>query len=169
MAEITVKEANPSDAQKILDYMKIIGGETDNLTYGAEGRNISVEKEASILKTMHDDNKSVFYCAWDGSELVGTANLSGMPRRMAHRAEIGISVLKAYWNRGIGTKLLRHLIDYSKEHEIEIINLEVRSDNAAAIHLYKKYGFDKTGTIPAFFKIGNEYIDFDLMSLDMRK
>ena len=60
------------------------------------------------------------------------------------------------------------LEDYAKEHGIEIINLEVRSDNKAAIHLYEKYGFIKTGTVPAFFKIDKEYVDFDVMSLDMR-
>ena len=64
--------------------------------------------------------------------------------------------------------LMQHLIDYAKEHGIEIINLEVRSDNKAAIHLYEKYGFIKTGTVPAFFKIDKEYVDFDVMSLDMQ-
>ena len=59
-------------------------------------------------------------------------------------------------------------IDYAKQHDIEIINLEVRSDNMSAIHLYEKYGYKKTGTIPAFFKINKEYVDFDIMSLDLR-
>jgi ribosomal protein S18 acetylase RimI-like enzyme len=51
---------------------------------------------------------------------------------------------------------------------IEIIELEVRCDNRRAIHLYEKYGFIRHGTFPAFFKIGDEYIDFDLMHLDLR-
>lgn len=99
---------------------------------------------------------SVFYCAWKDSVLAGTANLGRMPRRMSHRAELGISVLKSEWNNGIGTELMKHIIDYAKENGIEIINLEVRSDNSAAIHLYEKFGFKKTGTIPAFFKIIDE-------------
>ena len=51
---------------------------------------------------------------------------------------------------------------------IEIIELEVRCDNKRAIHLYEKYGFRRHGTFPAFFKIGDEYIDFELMHLDLR-
>lgn len=51
---------------------------------------------------------------------------------------------------------------------IEIIELEVRCDNKRAIHLYEKYGFIRHGTFPAFFKIGDEYIDFELMHLDLR-
>lgn len=87
---------------------------------------------------------------------------------MSHRAELGISVLKRYWNNGIGSALMEKIIDYAKQHDIEIINLEVRSDNMSAIHLYEKYGYKKTGTIPAFFKINKEYVDFDIMSLDLR-
>ena len=63
---------------------------------------------------------------------------------------------------------MQKIIDYAKQHDIEIINLEVRSDSMSAIHLYEKYGFKKTGMIPAFFKIDKEYVDFDIMSLDLR-
>lgn len=168
MDEIIIREANKEDAQELIIYTKRIGGESDNLTYGSEGMPITVEQEISFLEGMNKDEHSVFYCAWQGDKLVGTANLSGMPRRMSHRAELGISVLKDYWNNGIGTLLMQYIIDYAKKQGIEIINLEVRSDNKGAIHLYEKYGFKKTGTIPAFFKIMDEYIDFDIMSLDLR-
>lgn len=60
-------------------------------------------------------------------------------------------------------------IMYAKEHTIELINLEVRSDNIRAIHVYEKYGFRKIGTSPAYFKIDGEYYDFDLMVLDLRR
>ena len=69
--------------------------------------------------------------------LVKTANLSEMPQRMSHRAELRISVLKNYWNNSIGSMLMQETIDYAKQHDIEIINLEVRSDNLSAIHLYE--------------------------------
>ena len=50
----------------------------------------------------------------------------------------------------------------------EIIQLEVRSDNTSAIHLYEKHGFQRIGTIPAYFKMENAYFDFDMMCLDLR-
>lgn len=98
MGEIIIKEAVPEDAEKVIAYMKIIGGESDNLTYGSEGLSITVEQESGFLKSIANDTHSVFYCAWKDSELVGTANLSSLPRRMSHRAEMGISVLKNEWN-----------------------------------------------------------------------
>ena len=36
------------------------------------------------------------------------------------------------------------------------------------VHLYEKYGFKHIGTFPAFFKIGEEYVDSELMHLDLR-
>lgn len=44
----------------------------------------------------------------------------------------------------------------------------MRSDNVSAIPLYEKYGYVKTGVIPALYKIENNYVDFDIMSLDLR-
>ena len=95
-------------------------------------------------------------------------NIKELPRRMSHRADMGLSVVKAEWNKGIGSRLLDKMIEYARQNEIEIINLEVRSDNTGAIHLYEKYGFKHIGTMPAFFKIGNSYFDFEVMYLDLR-
>lgn len=47
------------------------------------------------------------------------------------------------------------------------MNLEVRSSNARAIRLYEKYGFRKLCVFPRFFKIHGEYVDFDLMNLEL--
>ena len=41
------------------------------------------------------------------------------------------------------------------------------SDNARAVRLYEKYGFRKLCTFPHFFKINGEYVDFDLMNLEL--
>ena len=43
------------------------------------------------------------------------------------------------------------------------------SDNARAVRLYEKYGFRKLCTFPRFFKINGEYIDFDLMNLELNE
>ncbi len=64
---------------------------------------------------------------------------------------------------------MKKLIDYGKEHGTEILNLEVRCDNTAAIHLYEKFGFQHIETIPAFFKVGSESIDFAMLYLDLRE
>lgn len=169
MERIIIREASPEDAEELLVYMKRIGGESDNLSFGAEGLTITAEQERAFLQGMREDRRCVFYCAWKGEHLVGTGSLSGLPRRMCHRAELAISVLKTEWGQGIGSRIMEALIAYAGNNGIEILNLEVRSDNAGAIHLYEKFGFRHIGTSPAFFKIGGQYADFELMYLDLRK
>ncbi|MCD8155090.1 MAG: GNAT family N-acetyltransferase [Clostridiales bacterium] len=163
-----IREALPEDAGQIVEYTKVVGGETDNLTYGKTGLPITIEQEKEFLRNIHEDKTSVFLVACKNGEILGTGNLSGLPRRMSHRAELGISVRRSYWNHGIGSMILKELINYARANGIEIINLEVRCDNLSAIHLYEKFGFKHIGISPAYFKIDGGYIDFEIMYLDLR-
>ena len=155
MELIEIRETMPEDAEQLLAYLKKVGAETDNLTFGKEGLPVTVEQEQAYLAQVHEELRA------DGS-------LSGLPRRMSHYAELGLSVIKAQWNQGIGGRLLSELIAYARQASIEIIRLEVRSDNESAVHLYEKYGFKRVGMIPGYFKIDNTYVDFVIMCLDLR-
>ena len=168
MEHIEIRETAAEDAGEVIEYLKRIGGESDNLTFGKEGLPVTIEQEQAYLRQVHDAERSVHYGVWKDGELIGDGSLSGFPRRMSHCAELGMSVAKAEWNKGIGSMILEKLIAYARGNGIELIILEVRSDNAGAIHLYEKYGFKHAGTTPAYFKIGNEYFDIEKMSLDLR-
>lgn len=160
---IVIGRASCTDAQAILDYLKQIGGETDNLTFGAEGLPCTVEEEAGRIRQMEQSRDEVMFVAKDGDRIVGDASLSRLPRRMQHRGDLGISVIREYWNRGIGSALLEAVLRFAEENGFAIVELQVRSDNVPAIHLYEKFGFQKMGTHPGFFKIGNREIPFDYM------
>ena len=58
------------------------------------------------------------------------------------RMEIdNFKVIDEYRNKGIGTKLLAHLISLAISYRVINITLEVRVSNEIAINLYKKFGF----------------------------
>lgn len=164
---IIIEKAQPQDAKEILEFLKITGGETDNLTFGSEGIPISVEAEEKYIESLLNSNSSVMLAAKKDGKIVGTASFQGFEReRMKHRGEIAVSVLKSEWGQGIGKMLMETVIKFAKETaKAEIISLEVRSDNERAIGLYKKFGFEKIGEYKGFFKINGKYIDFDLMNL----
>lgn len=162
---IIIEKASSMDAEVMLKYMKQIGGETDNLTFGAEGLSLTVKEEAAYLKQIQNSKDGVIFVAKDNGRIIGDASLNRLPRRMNHRGDFGIAVLKEYWNQGIGNRLLEEVINFAKENSFEVIELQVRSDNTAAIHLYEKFGFQKFGTHESFFKIGEEEIPFDYMYL----
>ena len=164
---ITYREAEPSDAGKFLEYSKIVGSETDNLTFGAEGLSLSISQEADFIRKFAGNPGSIMLVAFDEGELIGTGAVSvvsGKPR-FAHRREIAISVRKDYWGKGIGTGIMNVLMDFARKSGAEVLELEVRSDNKAAISLYKKFGFEKIGTNEKFFKINGEFFAADYMNL----
>ena len=164
---ITYREAEPSDAGKFLEYSKIVGSETDNLTFGAEGLSLTISQEADFIRKFAGNPGSIMIVAFDEGELIGTGAVSvvsGKPR-FAHRREIAISVRKDYWGKGIGTGIMNVLMDFARKSGAEVLELEVRSDNEAAISLYKKFGFEKIGTKEKFFKINGEFFAADYMNL----
>lgn len=164
---IVINRATPKDAAALLDYLKYIGNETDNLTFGPEGLPFSVEDEASYIARTEHSPDEIMLIAKDQGIIIGNASLSRLPRRMSHRGELSVSVRKDYWNKGIGKQLMSELIHFAKENNFDIVDLQVRSDNFRAIHIYENFGFKKMGTHPAFFKINNDYIPFEYMYLHL--
>ena len=165
--DFIIEKAKASDAKAILDFTRKCGSETDNLSFGSEGIPITVEEETAFLEAAENSDKSIFLVARKDNEIIGTANYSVFPKkRMSHRGEFGISVVKDFWNCGVGSELLKHILDFAKNiAKSEIVSLEVRSDNLAAIHLYEKFGFEKIGTFKGFFKIEDKFVDYDIMEL----
>ena len=166
--EITYRTAAPSDAAQLLDYLKQVGGETDNLTFGAAGIPFTVEQEAALLERIAVSSDSRFFLALDGDRIVGNACVDGMRNaRLRHRRNLAITVLRDYWGRGIGTGLMERMLDFCRESGAELASLEVRSDNERAKALYRKFGFVSFGTFPKFFKIDGEFFDVDCMTLEL--
>lgn len=167
MDAIKIQRAAPEDAQTLLDYLRRIGGESDNLSFGGEGLPFSVEQEAEFIRSYLGETKSILLVAKNGDEIVGNGSLDVLPRRMSHRAELGISVVRDHWGRGIGSKLMTELIKHGNVIGLDGISLEVRTDNSRAIALYKKFGFEKIATYPGYMKIGDALVDMDLMYLKL--
>ena len=165
--DYVIRKATSSDAEELLRYLKQIGSESDNLTFGEEGMPFSLEAEQKFLESLEKSDSTVIFCAFDGDKLIADISVQRVTRdRLKHRGNIGISVLKDYWRNGIGTSLMKTALDYSKNvMGMEVVTLEVRCDNERAIRLYEKFGFKITGTIPAMMKINGELIDCYTMTL----
>ena len=161
----TIEKAKPEDAAALLDYLRAVGGESDNLTFGAEGIPATVEEETAFLEKNTASPRSIMLLAKEDGEIIGDGHIEAFSRRLSHRAGLGITVRKKAWGCGVGTALMERLIAHAREQELEIIELPVRSDNLRAIRLYEKFGFQKIGHYPKFFKIGDVYASCELMNL----
>lgn len=164
--EIEYSEASVNDAQNLIDYLNKVAGETNNLTFGENECTLNEVQEMQLLQEIHEDPNSVMIVAKDNDKIVGVASLTGNKKaRVKHRANLGVSVLKEYWSNGIGNNLVAALIGYALESDIEIIDLEVVTENEKAIALYEKFGFETIGTYENFMKIDDQYLDAYLMNL----
>ncbi|MGM0436353.1 MAG: ribosomal protein S18-alanine N-acetyltransferase [Bacillota bacterium] len=77
---------------------------------------------------------------------------------------LNLVVEKAYRNKGIGTKLLSHAIQFCEEKKIRNLTLEVRPSNKAAIALYDHHGFIIAAKRKNYYKDGE---DAYLMNLEL--
>lgn len=79
--------------------------------------------------------------------IIGTAGLSVYANhRLRHSASVGIMVHKDYQGMGVGTALMKALIDIADNWLMLVrVELTVYADNEKAIRLYEKLGFEKEG------------------------
>jgi len=76
-----------------------------------------------------------------------------------------IAVPRNMRGRGIGRALLGSVIDAAKLHGADRLELEVRASNSAAIRLYQRAGFAKTGRRRSYYRNPDE--DAVLMSVKL--
>ena len=83
--------------------------------------------------------------------------------RNKHRMQLSIAVYKRFWGCGVGTALMRKIMEKAKEFGFERAELEVVSRNWRAITLYKKLGFEEVGRRKNYYRAPRE--DAILMDL----
>ena len=167
--QVRIRRAEPDDAAAILAYLTRVGGETINLTFGAEGPGFSEEEERAYLTHMAAADNSLAIVAVTEDEIVGALTFDGGRRpRMRHAGEFGISVLQAYAGVGLGKALLEYLLAWAERGGIvRKINLKVRVDNLPAISLYERMGWVHEGRTSRDTLIDGQFNDCLLMGREV--
>ena len=149
-----LRRAVESDAEMLLKYLKIVWGETRYLMREPEDMSLTVEKEREILRERAESDTGLMLLSEVDGEHAGTAffDAIGKQNRARHRCSVGITLYRAFWGMGVGTALMGEILQRAKMAGYEQAELEVVSANAAAIGLYRKLGFETTGTIPRALK-----------------
>ena len=88
-----------------------------------------------------------------------TIDVQQRPRR-SHVADFGICVDSRWKNRGVASALMREMIEMCDNWlRVDRIELTVFVDNAPAIKVYKKFGFEIEGTGKKYALRNGEYVD----------
>jgi [ribosomal protein S18]-alanine N-acetyltransferase len=92
-----------------------------------------------------------YVAARAGDKLVGYAGIARLGLLPPHEFEVHtIGVDPAYQGQGIGRRLLAALLEFAGG---DVVYLEVRTDNVAAIALYRSAGFVEVGLRKRYYRV----------------
>src|SRR5690606_14563468 len=96
--EITIREARPEDAPRLLAYVHELLQEPGlDMPIEPDEFTLTVEEEAAILAEYAASDNSVLLLAEAGSEIVGELSCKGGKRRAArHAVFLGISIRQGW-------------------------------------------------------------------------
>ncbi|MFZ1991586.1 MAG: GNAT family N-acetyltransferase [Alphaproteobacteria bacterium] len=112
------------------------------------------------------ENNWPMYCAIAGEEVVGWADItpSDIPE-CAHRGTFGMGVSAQHRGKGIGSRLLEACLAHARKINLAKVELTVYTNNAAAIALYRKYGFTEVGVRRDYRRLDG--ITYDELLMDL--
>jgi RimJ/RimL family protein N-acetyltransferase len=164
---VLIREAGAGDAAALLEYVERVSAESDYLTFAPGEFELTVEQEEIFLEESQLSDNKLYIIALLDDDLVGALSFAaGSRSRVRHSGELAMSVRNEQWGKGVGSALIDVLIDWARNSGvITKLNLRVRIDNLAAVHLYQKKGFTEEGLIRKAIRIDDTYHDLYWMGL----
>lgn len=154
-----IKNAEARGAAEIILLVKQVMNESPFFPRTSDEFDFTTEQEEEYIK-----NAALFLIAEIDGKIVGSATLDrSCLSKLNHTVSLGITILKAYSGQGIGSSMMKKIIEWTELNKIEKIDLEVFEDNTPAISLYKKFGFIEEGRKRKAIKTNEGYKDIILM------
>ena len=113
--DLLIRKIRKEDAAEAIQYINVVGGESDYLLRGANEFNITVEQEESYIESLENSPTSIMLVGIIEGKIICIGNISSSEnKRIAHIGNIAMSVSKEFWGLGVGTHLMNALIDFAK-------------------------------------------------------
>jgi ribosomal protein S18 acetylase RimI-like enzyme len=100
------------------------------------------------------------FVAVDDGRVVGWCDINPKTHEtLRHSGVLGMGVAATHRGRGVGSALLRATLQAASARGITRVELVVRADNAAAIALYERHGFELEGRLRDYLFIDGRAFD----------
>lgn len=144
----TIRSAVKQDAGALSEVRLQIDGETENMDREAGEAFIDEGGFEQIILADTASPRSLFLVAAVDNRIAGFSRCQGTElKRLSHKVELGVCILKEYWGYGIGRALLKESIQWADHTGIRKIALSVLETNTRGIELYKSLGFEAEGVL----------------------
>lgn len=168
-AVVTLRSPEEDDAERLIAYLDRVRRETEFIMFDPADELPTLDTEREWIRKSVENPLALKILVEADGQVVGLCDVTGGVgiRRMRHRAEIGISILAAWCDRGLGTLLMGELIGWARRQpEITLLRLAVFSHNRRALAVYRKVGFVEEGVrrCAARYTDGR-YVDEVVMSM----
>ncbi len=151
---ITIRAIRPSDpaAMSLIQAHSVV---LPNLLAVPFQR--AADSEAWFAKLTPNDHAIIAEVA---GAVAGSASLRRQSGRRAHVASLGMMVAPQFQGKGVGSALLGALIELADRWlDLKRLELTVFADNARALSLYRKVGFEAEGRQRGYAFRDGVYVD----------
>jgi len=159
---VTIRPARPRDARSFLEFWRAVVD---------EGRNVRSESVRHPLRVYRSrfrrswTDKEAHLVGLAGERVVGHVFIQREDHPVTrHVASLGIAVAADHRGRGIGSALMSEAFRWARSFGVEKIVLSVYPHNAAAIALYRRFGFVDEGRLARHSRKSYGYEDEILMA-----
>jgi len=136
----------------------------------AEAMRDNVKDPSAIHKWIDelDYSRVIPLVAVVNDEIVGDATLHLGQGPYRHKAEVRIFLTNSYRQRGLGTAMLKALIDLAKRLDLHLLTVEVIANRTSVIRAFRGLGFQMQTTLPDYFMMPDgETLDIAVMILPL--
>lgn len=157
------------DVDEILRFINELAKEDTFITInqkltGKEEKKYLTER----IKAIKEKNGFNLLAVYE-NKIIANGGVDRQGNRQKHLGELGISISQGFRDEGLGSELMKELINLTKSFlKLKIVYLKVFGNNARAIHFYQKFGFRECGRIPGGIFYKKKYIDDVIMYLDLK-
>ncbi|MEF9945887.1 MAG: GNAT family protein [Lachnospiraceae bacterium] len=167
MENILYREPVVEDAQEIVDFYNRVGGETSFLSFEKDEYPMNVEAQKQDIQDTKASDNNTMLLALAHDKIIGIGTISSSSKiKSRHCGELGIVVENAFQGKGVGSEIIKKLLDWCKTNHVTTrVQLDTRCDNENAVKLYQKFGFEIEGRQVNSTLLNGKYYDLYIMGM----